>query len=81
MITVTSSTPTSRWQRHEEVKSGTGRYELCLASELQEVEGFGAAFNELGWKALTDVPLSVRDEVTRRTQHLGVGAELHGDPG
>ncbi|HCX84685.1 MAG TPA: beta-glycosidase [Micrococcales bacterium] len=47
-----------------------------LDDERQEIEGFGAAFNEMGWLALAHLEESQRTEILRELYAPGVGAGL-----
>ncbi|MCL2595994.1 MAG: beta-glycosidase, partial [Promicromonosporaceae bacterium] len=75
-----STTEHQPWREHEAVAFGqvtrmpaaiinTG--ELC-----QEIEGFGATFNELGWDALTALDADTRRSLLREMFAPGVGLNL-----
>lgn len=59
----------------EEMTAFPGAF-IRLDQPAQEVEGFGACFNELGWVALSRLSQEERSEVLRQIFAPGVGANL-----
>ena len=59
----------------EEMTAFPGAF-IRLDQPAQEVEGFGACFNELGWVALSRLSQEERSEVFRQIFASGVGANL-----
>ena len=59
----------------EEMTAFPGAF-IRLDQPAQEVEGFGACFNELGWVALSRLSQEERSEVLRRIFAPGAGANL-----
>lgn len=49
---------------------------IRLDAPQQEIEGFGACFNELGWLALSKLDPSVREEIMEELFFPGVGANF-----
>ncbi|MFA6676510.1 MAG: glycoside hydrolase family 30 protein [Bacteroidales bacterium] len=62
-----STTAKDRWQvkKIKPIKNTQANVDLTINSNnlLQEVSGFGGAFNELGWDALQSVSQKQRDEI------------------
>jgi len=70
------TTQGSPWERRE-LGSGSGRGAdvfVQVDTPLQEIEGFGACFNELGWSSLGLLGSPDRDAVLRELFAPGVGA-------
>ena len=61
----------------EEMTAFPGAF-IRLDQPAQEVEGFGACFNELGWVALSRLSQEERSEVLRQIFAPGAGANQIG---
>ncbi len=75
----TVTTPVSRWQSHSglALRAPTPvlfdqHVQIALANPAQPIDGFGGAFTEKGWEALSALPPPLRDEAV---------AALFGDAG
>jgi glucosylceramidase len=76
------STPGAQWQDMEDLaimkgESGTADVEIDLVSLKQEIEGFGGAFNEKGWEALSLLTPEERDKVLKELFDPEEGAKFN----
>lgn len=66
---VYTTTPDSKWMKTKTSASGgklaKKTVEIFTDSLLQNVDGFGGTFNEIGWDALSTLPQQDRDKVIR----------------
>jgi glucosylceramidase len=70
------TTSASAWRKRE-LEAGSGRradVTVQVDAPLQEIEGFGACFNELGWTSLGLLSEADREAVLRELFAPGVGA-------
>jgi glucosylceramidase len=76
----TSTTETERWHDLGAVEPGTvdriPDVFVQLDDERQEIEGFGATFNELGWTSLAHLTDEQRAEIFREMYAPGVGGNF-----
>jgi trehalose/maltose hydrolase-like predicted phosphorylase/O-glycosyl hydrolase len=75
------TTPDAAWQRQDVkeitfVDNAKPDATVCVEQPLQEIEGFGACFNELGWTSLGHLSEADRDAVMHELFSPGVGANL-----
>lgn len=68
-VTWVSSTSGSEWGTHRGLRLTTPEQQpdiiISNDKKLQQIDGFGACFNELGWEALLSVPEAKRTEILR----------------
>jgi len=65
------STPEKQWQKDEKIKienvSANENADIKITNErLQQIEGFGGCFNEMGWDALTTLPEKERNDILNK---------------
>lgn len=76
-----SSTQDSQWvsEQGKSVRLSTNKpfVELLVNSKLQTIEGFGACFNELGWKSLNALSENDRNSVLKELFEPNYGASLN----
>ncbi len=76
----TSTTETERWRDLGAVEPGAvdriPDVFVRLDDERQEIEGFGATFNELGWTSLAHLTADQRAEIFRELYAPGVGGSF-----
>jgi glucosylceramidase len=65
------STPDKQWQNGEKIKiektSASEKADIQITGErLQQIEGFGGCFNEMGWDALATLPEKERNDVLNK---------------
>lgn len=63
MIKVIQSTQENKWIENTNMKDGASYYRFDITGEKQTVNGFGGAFNEIGWDALHNASESIREEI------------------
>src|SRR5512143_4198214 len=71
------TTQAAPWQQRSGLEAGPrGTPDVMVQSDQpqQEIEGFGACFNELGWTALGALPASDRAAVMKELFAPGAGA-------
>jgi glucosylceramidase len=66
----TYSTPEKQWQKGDKItwekKLATEADIVVTDEKLQQIEGFGGCFNEMGWDALTALPEQERNDVLNK---------------
>jgi glucosylceramidase len=65
------STPDKPWQKGEKITIGkpstSENADIQIIGErLQQIEGFGGCFNEMGWDALTSLPEKERNDILNK---------------
>lgn len=79
-ITWISSTEAKQWQSHKNIKtsltSGKTDAEVLLDKPLQQIDGFGTCFNELGWTSLSILNANDREKVLKELFSPNVGANF-----
>jgi len=74
------TTATGPWQERDGLglHAPTGMPDVFVKTDnpLHPIEGFGAAFNELGWTALGALSAAQREEILRELFEPGVGANF-----
>lgn len=79
-VSWTTTTADEAWQSHEPVTGGAisamPDVLVDLDTELQRIEGFGTAFNEMGWTSLGALSEQQRNEILREMFAPGVGANF-----
>lgn len=84
-LTWKCSTDSSRWSDQAEVPLGesiafadsaASRIVVNSGSKLQRIDGWGACFNERGWKAMEILPQSARDALMNEFFHPTSGLKL-----
>lgn len=78
MVTTTESSPwqTSTITQASTTKSDAVDVEINTNNTLQEIEGFGTCFNELGWTSLQRLTETERQGIFRELFEPGTGANL-----
>jgi glucosylceramidase len=75
-----SSTEAKQWQSHKNIKAGqtTGKTdaEVLLNKPLQQIDGFGTCFNELGWTSLSILNADDREKILKEFFLPNVGANF-----
>ena len=77
-----ATTQTSQWQSKDAMTTslalrGNWDVEARLEKPLQQIEGFGACFNELGWTSLGALEEEDKDAIFRELFASGVGANFN----
>lgn len=79
-ITWISSTEAKQWQSHKNIKANltTGKtdVEVLLNKPLQQIDGFGTCFNELGWTSLSILNADDREKILKEFFSPNVGANF-----
>jgi glucosylceramidase len=79
-ITWISSTEAKQWQSHKNIKAGltSGKTdaEVLLDKTLQQIDGFGTCFNELGWTSLSILNANDREKILKELFSPNVGANF-----
>lgn len=67
----TSSTETEKWNQKKQIvfvqnaDTATADIRIYTSEKMQEMDGFGGCFNELGWEALLSLSANERDKVLK----------------
>lgn len=79
-ITWISSTEAKQWQSHKNIKAnltiGKTDVEVLLNKPLQQIDGFGTCFNELGWTSLSILNADDREKILKEFFSPNVGGNF-----
>jgi glucosylceramidase len=76
-----STTAASQWLKHNDLvvlpASHKAQIEILIDKQLQNIDGFGACFNELGWTSLKSLSNTDRESIMKELFAPGVGANFN----
>ncbi|GHT76984.1 glycosyl hydrolase [Bacteroidia bacterium] len=82
MVEWISTTEAETWKAHQDLfvtdkSDSLYDVEICPEQSLQEIDGFGACFNELGWKALSLLSKKDRNTILAELFQPGKGLNFN----